>query len=265
MFKASCIFIASVFGIAQGFISGLCIAFGLENMDYLFFNALSSHAIWFTGTMFLYFWYFSNKIYFKSSNCGIDDLLVSMEAASITTFVGTVNDLVSISNKIIIFICILSVTQTLFGCLSVAFLNIRINKTVIEKEKVVVKDKIVLMTKEEYKKYCIANYRKMWTWIANETLKQKRCISKYEAFKHFRWSGDTECLCWCCEYIKKVSSNMRCSEVCPIMFDGHTNLSGLCGDNDSSFEKWKKACREYNYMDAFEYAMKIALLPERKD
>lgn len=58
---------------------------------------------------------------------------------------------------------------------------------------------------------------------------------------------------------------MRCSEVCPIMFDGLTNPFGLCGDIDSSFEKWKKACREDNYTEAFEYAMKIALLPERKD
>lgn len=114
------------------------------------------------------------------------------------------------------------------------------------------------LTKEE----AIANHRKMWNWIADETLKQKRKVEKSE---HFKAHGITDVPlreCYCCEYVR-CSSRQDCPR-CPIDWGGdygectHKNRGG---DRKGLFSLWR--C-EPNYIKAAELAKQIAELPERK-
>ena len=125
-------------------------------------------------------------------------------------------------------------------------------------------EKIKVFTQDEYKKYCIENFRKMWQWIADESLKQRRCIGKYDAIKHFGWDENIKNYCWCCEYMNKIAPDGLCSNTCPIRFDSYGILK-ICGENTSSYQKWRQSFIRNNYIDAAIYAAKIAELPERED
>lgn len=52
------------------------------------------------------------------------------------------------------------------------------------------------------KSEAIKKHRKIWNWIADETLKQKRKINKNEYFMAHKGVTDTLlCDCCCCEYV----------------------------------------------------------------
>ncbi len=112
------------------------------------------------------------------------------------------------------------------------------------------------LTKDE----AIANHRKMWNWIAEETLKQKRKVKKLEYFKAHGITGLDIPFgeCYCCEY-----TNMRCPD-CPVKWGGEW---GSCeGKNHRSDVKGLYALwrREFDYLKSAELAKQIAELPERE-
>lgn len=108
------------------------------------------------------------------------------------------------------------------------------------------------LTKEE----AIKRHRMMWHWIAFETLKQKRCIEKIEAIKHFGWNTEKMLYsCWCCAYTKGGANELSCS-FCPVVWPTAEGCSSI----RSIFCAW--AC-ETNYETAADLAFQIATLPER--
>ena len=108
-----------------------------------------------------------------------------------------------------------------------------------------------LITKEE----AIRNHRLMWNWIADESLRQKRCVDKDEAFKHFGW-GETlayNSYCWCCAY-----AHNYCDK-CLIEWGNCLKCAG------SIYDYWVMF-KDYNdYIKAAEVAKQIANLPVRED
>ncbi len=111
------------------------------------------------------------------------------------------------------------------------------------------------LTKSE----AIANHRKMWNWIAEETLKQKRKVEKSEYFKAHGITDIPLIECYCCEYAKNNCLN------CPIDWGGEF---GACMSRDTADDRkglyWLWLL-EPDYLTAAELAKKIAELPERKE
>lgn len=109
------------------------------------------------------------------------------------------------------------------------------------------------LTKEE----AIKRHRIMWYWIAFETLKQKRCIGKIEAFEYFGWGEEAvPHLCWCCAYTKKREGGYHSCLLCPIEWPDSLGCATIHG----LYRKW---VYEANYEIAADLALQIATLPER--
>lgn len=100
----------------------------------------------------------------------------------------------------------------------------------------------------------IANHRKMWHWIAETTRKEKRYVTKEEAFDHFGWPH-VPANCWCCAYAEKCNHEKNC----PIAWPG-----GNCFAEDSPFMDWITINSEGNsdYLRAADLAEQIANLPK---
>lgn len=101
----------------------------------------------------------------------------------------------------------------------------------------------------------IYEHRKMWNWIADECLKRKRKVEKYEYFDEHPVYGEIpQCYCWCCEY-----SDVYCS-TCPIQFDGPMARCTNKPESPTIYNYYFSCC-DYNI--ASECARKIANFPER--
>lgn len=259
MLKLLFIVLFAICGALLGMMSGQIMSYGLDNIDYICEMLMASHCIWAVITMFAYFLFFPDKKFFHEIDFKLKNLLLSIEPAGIISFIGTVSELHALTLKDWIVVSLVSASQTLFACSAVLYLDKRIN----------LEEKIKVFTPDEYRKYCIENFRKMWNWIADESLEQKRCVSKYEAILHFGWDENLKCECWCCEYVNKNvngdPTGSHCMSDCPIRFDGHENIRGTCLNSNSSFTWWRIACDSGNYKLAAMAARRIAELPERKD
>lgn len=103
----------------------------------------------------------------------------------------------------------------------------------------------------------IAKHRKLWNWIADETIRTKTPTPKYAYFisKLRIYNVPMNC-CYCCEYTIKILK-ATCKD-CPINWEyGDCTLS--------EYEKWSEAYNNNDYELAAKYARIIANLPERLD
>ena len=125
------------------------------------------------------------------------------------------------------------------------------------------------LTKEE----AIERHRLMWNWISEETLKQKRCVTKEEVFKHFGWPLTVHSCCWCCEYVSSISYIGKCDR-CPLVWKINDEEMAYCCDvypilgsqsRNGWYSLWCDAYWGSEYERASYYAKRIAELPERKD
>lgn len=100
----------------------------------------------------------------------------------------------------------------------------------------------------------IANHRKMWHWIAETTRKEKRFVTKEEAFNHFGWPH-LLFSCWCCAYIGGCNHGKNCLIVWP---------GGHCLAKGSPYRDWSAIKFEGDsaYLRAADLADQIANLPE---
>lgn len=117
------------------------------------------------------------------------------------------------------------------------------------------------------KKEAIRRHRLMWNWIAQMSIQEQRCVSEFEAFKHFGWSLDTRSLCWCCEYslMDGLFNSTRCS-FCPIEWGKEAfGRRIVCLDENSLFINWLVADQRNDYVKFAKYAYQIAELPERRN
>lgn len=108
------------------------------------------------------------------------------------------------------------------------------------------------MIKNLTREQAIKEHRKMWNWIADETLKRERKVYKEEYFEHFenRYPERPIYDCWCCEYAN------RCDK-CPVAW-GEDGIA--CGS--SIYKTWFELDNHY-FKAAANLARLIAELPEK--
>lgn len=117
------------------------------------------------------------------------------------------------------------------------------------------------------KKEAVAAHRKMWNWIADETLKRRCCVHKSEYFNFSGYKGVIPfSSCFCCQYNKERQGGgtVPCIE-CPIVFNPLSKTPINCVSSESSFKRWGDALRDGRWNLAAKYAREIAELPERVD
>lgn len=119
----------------------------------------------------------------------------------------------------------------------------------------------MMLTREE----AIAEFRKMWNWIADETEELKRIVNKREYFDaHGLQVVMNEC--WLCHYNDQAEGG-GC-EACPIDFGFciyvHEDLPCLdANEGDTPFSRWCDCLDIYDWESAAKNARQIANLPER--
>lgn len=129
------------------------------------------------------------------------------------------------------------------------------------------------------KDQAIAEHRKMWRWIYDETIKQKRPVGKKEYLEKnniFGLYSD----CFLCEYsvLEKIM-NGRVShhcDYCPLDWDSKAKNGFKCVKKEDFttlspektingyYYRWEEASRKGDYKSAAKYAYKIANLKEKK-
>lgn len=124
-------------------------------------------------------------------------------------------------------------------------------------------------TREDF----VFHHRKMWNWIADQTLKLKRKVTKEEYFEAMGipvWNRPLH-RCYCCQYVFRYFENT--CESCPIDW---TN-----GEDNDEFDKYFICTFEYEtigltsifikwlradyYKEAARLARTIANLPEKEN
>ena len=123
------------------------------------------------------------------------------------------------------------------------------------------------LTREE----AIANHRKMWNWIADETERRKVPVLKHEYF-NFVGLAHIHNSCFCCEYTRNKAYKVDCS-FCPIDFDSKASFY-MCErkyfafDYKGIYALWVDKVSEkenFDWQNAAKLAREIANLPERGD
>lgn len=120
-------------------------------------------------------------------------------------------------------------------------------------------------TREDF----IFHHRKMWNWIADQTLKLKRKVDKLEYFRAMRTSVNYRPLhlCYCCEFTAVLDKNGTIRPICrrcPIDWKSNA-LDYMCecnsnmDDGDGLFTIWLDT---YDYKESAIVARTIANLPE---
>lgn len=128
----------------------------------------------------------------------------------------------------------------------------------MEMERMEIPKLVNLQTRDEY----IEAFRYMWNWIADETIKRKEKVTKYEFFKEhgFGWSLLTLNnvplnFCYMCEYTK-----YKCKK-CPVKWSTTSNdecNSNECVKMGAKYDLWDNAM---DWQSASVYARAIANLP----
>lgn len=104
------------------------------------------------------------------------------------------------------------------------------------------------------KKEAVENHRKMWRWIAEETLKRERKVFKGEYLSPLYHNQNITNDCFCCEYVFQFT-NEACS-MCPITWPG-----GCCCGGNGLYTKFIRA---RTLKQRAELAHIISELPERE-
>lgn len=136
------------------------------------------------------------------------------------------------------------------------------------------------------KDQAITEHRKMWRWIYDETVKQKRPVSKEEYLEKNNIFG-LYCDCFLCEYSiderNKNDADFHMCDYCPLDWDSKFKNECKCTwkadfkpKTDIGFKiieklfagyyyRWNEAYIKGDYKEAAKYAYKIANLKEKKN
>lgn len=110
------------------------------------------------------------------------------------------------------------------------------------------------------KKQAISEHRKMWNWIAEETLKQKEIIFEGDYLEKFYPDENIFSNCFCCEY---AFQNVISCTNCPINW-GNNAESRACIRSESPYCKWIIAGNKADWQQAAILAKEISELPEKQ-
>ena len=107
----------------------------------------------------------------------------------------------------------------------------------------------------------IAEHRKMWNWIADETERTRHVAEKHDYFIQNGIDGQlyTNSECFCCEYVCQLGVARACS-LCPIDWGSDMGIKNNC--INSLYTDWYY-CGSPD--EAAKLARQIANLPERTD
>lgn len=128
------------------------------------------------------------------------------------------------------------------------------------------------------KQQAIAEHRKIWRWIAEQTEKQKRVVDKIEYLRQFKppkikYRYYPSNLCFCCEYGEdtlielgyELNTKNMC-KLCPIDWGSSYQKLMCVNKTDGSkniYELWANLSDE-DWQQATKLAKQIAELPERE-
>lgn len=119
------------------------------------------------------------------------------------------------------------------------------------------------LTREE----AIANHRKMWNWIADETERRENCATKSDYFKILFDLPIPRDECYCCEYAHDIALHSICS-VCPLLWGSNFSTCVFDGSSENKtglYVQWLRACEKKDWQKSAHLARVIANLPERKE
>lgn len=119
------------------------------------------------------------------------------------------------------------------------------------------------LTREE----AIANHRKMWNWISDETERWEDCTTKSDYFNTFFDLPIPRNGCYCCEYARNIIKYSVCS-VCPLLWGSSFATCIFDGSKDDKrglYVQWERACENKDWQKSAHLARFIANLPERKE
>lgn len=111
------------------------------------------------------------------------------------------------------------------------------------------------------KSEAIALHRKMWNYIADETVQRETVVSKVEAIVHIGviWQ-DVAYRCFCCEYgMQHFGPTLRCA-ACPIAWPKGSN----CYEEGELYDLWEDTVDTGDWLEAARLAREIANLPEKE-
>lgn len=115
------------------------------------------------------------------------------------------------------------------------------------------------LTKEE----AVDEHRRMWKWIAEETVEREELVCKEEYLKIYFPDDDIEFNCFCCEY--GIQNGFEQCSHCPIDWDSKCSrwqcLNYYRSDSEGLFSLWEREC---DWEEAAKLAKRIAELPERQ-
>lgn len=117
-----------------------------------------------------------------------------------------------------------------------------------------------------YKK-AIEEHRNMWNWIAEQTKKNKQCVSKQNYFDEVKTHQETPYLsCYCCHYDElHPDTQLKCKN-CPVIWPTFNNDEIPCCINTIEktglYEQFLDADQKNDWETYAKIAEKIANLPE---
>ena len=101
----------------------------------------------------------------------------------------------------------------------------------------------------------VKEFRKMWKWISDETLKRRRIVYKEDYFKANNIVEIPMNKCYLCE----LAIPQTGCDGCPVEWEGRR-----CTELESEYWEWTVAISNRDYELASAKALKISCLKERK-
>lgn len=110
----------------------------------------------------------------------------------------------------------------------------------------------------------IRNHRKMWLWIARETIKRNNAVDKWDYFIEHREMSIPCARCYCCEYDSQFTGENDC-ERCPVLWGIDS-----CGDKlqcvgGTVYNEWRAMQFNNEVVKAAFCSYKISQLPVNKE
>ena len=135
------------------------------------------------------------------------------------------------------------------------------------------------------RKEAIANHRKMWRWIADETERRKETVGKDKYFDEMGYTEEERPAynCFCCQYGKEIAkiiyvgitdtrANWLSCNFCPLLWGSEDTQMDLfcCNSSDPPFDRglyaeWRSFFRDKDFARAAKLARQIAELPEKEE